>query len=38
MIEAVSSFICASRPATSTGCEKYGSPEARNCDPCAFIE
>ena len=30
-IEAVSSFIWARRPATSTGCEKYGSPEARSC-------
>jgi hypothetical protein len=38
MIEALSSFICASRPATSIGCEKYGSPEARSCEPCAFIE
>ncbi len=36
-IEAPSSFICASRPATSIGCEKYGSPEARSCAPCAFI-
>ena len=25
-------------PATSTGCEKYGSPDARSCEPCAFIE
>ena len=37
-IEAVSSFICARMPATSTGWEKYGSPEARSCAPCAFIE
>jgi hypothetical protein len=37
-IEAVSSFIRASSPATSTGCEKYGSPDSRSCEPCAFIE
>ena len=23
--------------ATSSGCEKYGSPEARFCSPCAFM-
>jgi hypothetical protein len=23
--------------ATSIGCEKYGSPEARRCSPCAFM-
>ena len=37
-IEALSSFIWAKRPATWIGCEKYGSPEARSCEPCAFIE
>jgi len=37
-IDAVSSFIRASSPATSTGCEKYGSPDSRSCAPCAFIE
>ena len=38
MIEAQSSFIPDRMPATSTGWEKYGSPEARSCEPCAFIE
>ncbi len=38
MIDAESSFMLARMPATSTGCEKYGSPDARSCEPCTFIE
>ena len=35
-IDEASSFISARMPATSTGWEKYGSPEARSCVPCFF--
>ena len=34
MIESPSSLNPVRIPATSTGCEKYGSPEARSCEPC----
>ncbi len=34
---ASSSFKSVRIAATSSGWEKYGSPEARVCVPCAFI-
>ena len=37
-IVVLSIFMSVRMPATSSGCEKYGSPDARFCVPCACIE
>ena len=38
MMEAELSFSRVRISATPSGCEKYGSPDARDCKPWAFME